>query len=177
MATRGAAAVLGTLLLLLSAGLAGVASGKPGGELVGRVFLDDGAPAAGARITLSPGTLNTSAGADGIFRLTAPAGHYTVRATAENGSGEAAADVPEGGAATVVIMIGRPPYGSSGSNWFPFLFLGLSMVAVAAGGFYVNRRMAESGIDLNKSILGGARPRKPFRRRRKKQPPAAPPSA
>lgn len=153
-----------------------VAAGDPGGgELVGIVYFEDGHPAAGARVALSPGSLNATAGADGTFRLGAPAGHYTVRASADNATGEAQAEVPEGGSAAVVVKIERGAYAPTGSNLFPFLFLGLSMIAVAAGGFYVNRRMAETGIDLNKSFLGGAKVRKPFRRRRKKAPP--PPSS
>jgi hypothetical protein len=56
-------------------------------------------------------------------------------------------------------------------NWFPFLYLIGVSVAVIAAGFYVNKRMAETGIGLDRSIVGGAPARKPWRGRRKRRSP------
>jgi len=59
-------------------------------------------------------------------------------------------------------------------SWFPFLYLIGAMVAVIAGGFYVNKRMAETGIGLDRSILGGAPAKKPWRGRRGSRRPPPP---
>ena len=65
----------------------------------------------------------------------------------------------------VVAAILGPP------NLFPFLYLIGVSVAVIAGGFYVNKRMAETGISMDRSIVGGAPVRKPWRRRSKSRRP------
>ena len=70
------------------------------------------------------------------------------------------------------LLVGAAALGPP--NWFPFLYLIGVSVAVIAGGFYVNKRMAETGIGLGRSIVGGAPVRKPWRRRAKKRGPPAP---
>jgi hypothetical protein len=138
------------------------------GEVAGRVVFDDGTPAASARIVLLPGGYNTTATSAGTFTLTVPPGNYTLRASGGYKTAEVAVVVTEGATTPIVVRIDRGLAQPSGPNLFPVVFLVLSMIAVAFGGFYVNKRMAEKGIDLNRTVMGGVGPRKPFRRRRKK---------
>ncbi len=169
------AALLG---LALTAGLAAapaVAGQPPDGAVAGVVYFEDGTPAANARLVLVPGGLNATASSDGGFRIEAPEGNYTLHASASNATAEASIRVEAGRTTAAVLRIDRGGRAPAGLDPFPFVFLALSMIGVTVGGFYVNRRMAETGIDINKSIVGGARPRKPFRRRsRKRAPPPSP---
>jgi hypothetical protein len=141
------------------------------GEVAGRVDLEDGTPAVGAHVTLSPGNWSARAGPDGSFRMTAPVGHYVLTAAQGNDTAQTEVDVREGQVTVVIVEIVRAGFVTGALNPIPFVFLIAAMAAVFAGGFYVNRRMASTGIDLNKTILGGAPARKPFRRRRKAAPP------
>jgi carboxypeptidase family protein len=136
--------------------------------VVGAVAFEDGTPAAGARLVLLPAGYNATADSAGVFRLEAPAGAYTIRASAANRTVEAPVVLEDGKATPITLTIDRGGHADGSGNLFAFLYLGIAMVAVAVGGFYVNKRMAERGIDLNKSVLGGVELRKPFRRRRKK---------
>ena len=136
----------------------------------GTITFEDGTPAAGARVSLAPGGYNTTTDSGGNFSLEAPPGNYTLRATAVNVTTESPVSIGAGFTTGVPIRLDRHTGGGS-IDAFPFLFLILSMVGVALGGFYVNKRMAESGIDVNKTVVGGASVRKPFRRRKKVQPP------
>lgn len=161
-----ALASLGGLLVLASCVLAQTG-------VSGSVAFEDGSPAGGARVTLIPGGYNTTADGQGNFTLEAPPGNYTLRASADNATREGPVSVGATFVTGFAVRIDRrPPSGSL--DPVPLLFLLTSMVAVAGGGFYVNKRMAESGIDVDKTVLGGATVRKPFRRRGKKAPP--PPS-
>ncbi len=169
---RARAGSRGALFAMVALGsLAAFAPGAFGETGVsGSVTFEDGSPAGGARIALVPGGFNTTADAQGNFTLEAPPGNYTMRASADNATREVALSVGPGFTSGFAVHIDRHPPSSS-VDAVPLLFLVASMVAVAFGGFYVNKRMAESGIDVNKTVMGGATVRKPFRRRRKKGPP------
>jgi hypothetical protein len=163
---------LGRAASAVTLGLLAIASGASGqpneGRAAGYVYFEDGTPAAGARLVLVPGGYNTTARADGGFELSAPPGNYTLRASAANTTSETTAQLVVGRTTPIVMVVERIIRPAVSFDPVPFVFLGISMVAVAVGGFFVNRRMAETGLDFNKSVLGGAPARKPFRRRRKK---------
>ncbi len=144
------------------------------GGVAGRVLWSTGEPVAGANISLSPGGTTALSGSDGSFHLAAEPGHYLLRAAHANRTVEETVQVLAGRDTVALLLIPWQGEAASGVDAFPFVFLGASMVAVAVGGFYVNRRMAETGIDLEKGVVGGAGTRKPFRRRRR--PKARPPS-
>lgn len=165
-AARAGLVALATLACL--GGLLPAALGQTG--VSGSVTFEDGSPAGGARILLVPGGYNTTADAQGSFTLEAPPGNYTLRASAENATHETPVSIGTGFTPGLTVRIDRRP-AATAVDPVPLLFLVVSMVAVVAGGFYVNKRMAESGIDLNKTVVGGATVKKPFRRRRKKAPP------
>jgi len=175
MRQRQKAGVL-ALLALAAVALMSAAAQAAEGQVSGRVVFDDGSPAGGARIVLNPGGYATTASEDGTFALSVPGGSYTLRASGGNKTSDMAVVVRDGEPTAIVVRIDRGLNPPSGPNVFPFVFLGLSMVGVALGGFYVNKRMAEKGIDVNKSVMGGVGPRKPFRRRKKKasRPPPSP---
>jgi len=143
----------------------------------GSVAFEDGSPAGGARVILVPGGYNTTADAQGNFTLEAPPGNYTLRASADNATSETSVSVGVGLTSGLAVRINRRPPPAA-FDTFPLALLLASMVAVTAGGFYVNKRMAESGISINKTVVGGATVRKPFRRRRRHKagPPPPPPS-
>ena len=166
----GRALVAGAIVVALVAGpLPALASGP--GVLSGFVHFENGDPAAGARVVLLPGGFNVSAGPDGSFAITVEEGNYTVRATAANLTVEAQTRVVAGETTELNLTVDRTPPVAASPPLFALVFLIFSMLAVVAGGFYVNKRMAEKGLDLNKTVVGGVGPRKPFRRRRHKSPP------
>jgi len=166
----GRALLAGSVLVALLAGAIPASAAGPG-VLSGTVRFENGDPAAGARVVLLPGGFNVSAGADGSYAITVEEGNYTVRATAANLTVEAYARVMAGENTQLNLTVDRTPPIAASPPLFALLFLIFSMLAVVAGGFYVNKRMAEKGLDLNKTVMGGAAPRKPFRRRRRRSPP------
>lgn len=167
------AAAFACLALLITAAAAFAGAADPGtGSVSGRIFFEDGTGASSARLVFLPGGWNVTAAADGSFATTLPAGNYTLRVSGGGTVSESNVVVRGGEPTVVIVRLDRTGGVAPGSTAFPVLFLVASMIAVAVGGFFVNRRMAETGIDINKSIIGGANPRKPFRRRRKKAPPS-----
>lgn len=169
------ARTLWALIALFGVALA-IPSVSAAGALAGRVDFEDGSPAGGARVVLTPGNYSAITRDDGSFSIALPPGHYVLNATAGNDSSTKDIDVVDGAPTVVILRIVRAGYVTGALNPVPFVFLIAAMAAVFVGGFYVNRRMAETGIDLNKSVLGGAQIRKPFRRRRRKAKPPAPPT-
>jgi carboxypeptidase family protein len=165
---------IGLLVASLVVAAAGGAAPAPAGagEMAGRVDFEDGTAAAGAVVRLLPGNWSAVAGPDGSFRVEVPAGHYTLRASFGEDGAQREVDVRAGEVSVEILRIVRAGYVTGALNPTPFVFLIAAMAAVFAGGFYVNRRMAGTGLDLNKSVLGGAPVRKPFRRRRRAQPPS-----
>ena len=161
------------LALAAAGALAPLASGQSHeGAVEGRVLLERGQPAEGALLELLPGNLSARSGADGTFHLDAPPGSYLLRATLGQDRAEVQVTVADGETAIAFPRIYRRDYTTGELNPFPFVYLAVAMILVAFGGFYVNRMMAQTGIALDKSILGGAPVRKPWRRRKKKtQPP------
>jgi hypothetical protein len=158
--------------VLLLAGGAAAAAGD--GAVSGRVSDDQGRPLQGAVVWLLPGGPNTTTAADGTYRLEAPPGHYLLRVSALNRTEERTVDL----VADEEVALNVTLRGGSGAgpalDPFPFLFLGAAMVAVVVGGFYVNKRMSETGLAFDKSVMGGAPARKPFRRRRRRARPPSP---
>ena len=118
-----------------------------------------------------PGNLSARSAADGTFHLDAPAGSYILRATLGDDRTELQVTVSAGQTTVAFPRIYRRDYTTGELNPFPFVYLAVAMILVAFGGFYVNRKMAQTGIALDKSILGGAPVRKPWRRRKKKMGP------
>jgi hypothetical protein len=167
---RRACLLLGAALLAAAA----AAGDSHEGAVVGRVLFEDGSPGAGARLVFLPGGNNTTAGADGSYRIVLPAGSYTLRVSGGGALAETPVGVRAGEDHHLVVKLDRGAGAAPGSPLVAFVFLFAAMIAVAIGGFYVNRRMAESGIDINKSVIGGVAPRKPFRRRRRKARPPSP---
>lgn len=165
--TRPWAPAVGALALAALA-LAAAASAQAPGSVDGRLLAGDGQPVGGANVSLSPGGPAGVTGPDGSFHLSAEPGTYLLRAQTGNRTVERTVDVSAGVATVVVLSFPPAPSGGAELNPFPFVFLGASMVAVIVGGFYVNKRMSETGLQFDKSVMGGAPARKPFRRRRKK---------
>lgn len=164
---RAAVIALGVL-----AAVAGARAQVQDGRAAGFVYFEDGTPAAGARLVLVPGGYNTTARSDGGFELMAPPGNYTLRASAANTTSETPVEIDAGKTTPSVMVVTRTVRPAVSFDPVPFVFLAVAMIAVAMGGFFVNRRMAQTGLDLNKSVLGGAPARKPFRRRRRPKGPA-----
>lgn len=161
--------IAGALLVAAGSGLPFGSAASEG--IAGRIVFQDGQPAAGANITLTPGGFSAVASEDGSFDLAVPAGSYLFTARSGNDSVTRPVSVPAGKTTFMIVTITRRASAAGGLTLTPFLYLIAGMVAVIIAGFYVNRRMAETGIDLDRSVLGGARVRKPFRRRKKRRPP------
>ncbi len=170
-AMRGGGGAAAMVTLGLVAIALAVAGQVEEGRAAGFVYFEDGTPAAGARLVLVPGGYNTTARADGGFELWAPPGNYSLRASAANTSSETTVEIVAGRTTPAVMVVTRMVRPAVSFDPVPFVFLAISMIAVAAGGFFVNRRMAQAGLDLNKSVLGGAPARKPFRRRKRPKSP------
>jgi hypothetical protein len=166
--TAGVALVAGLLV-------AGAALAQGAGTVSGRVTDELGHPLPGITLTLYPDGPSTVTGEDGRFEVTAPAGNYLLRYTWDNRTWEVAVEVSEGNSTDTNLTARVGNAAGSGLDPFPFVFLAVAMVAVIAGGFYVNKRMSETGLAFDKSVMGGVPARKPFRRRRKRAgPPKSP---
>ena len=164
------AAAHASLALLVVLAAASAAAPDPGsGTVSGRVFFEDGTGAPFARLVFLPGGSNVTTAADGSFTAALPAGNYTLRVSGGGVVSQSSVAVRAGESTVVIVKLDRTGGAGPASTAFPVFFLVASMIAVAVGGFFVNRRMAETGIDINKSVVGGAAPRKPFRRRRAKR--------
>jgi len=173
-APPGARPLFVLAVALATAFAAGPAFAGETGAVVGRVLTSGGEGLGGATVSLAPGGPTGVTAPDGSFRLEAGPGSYLLRATHGNRTVERAVEVVAGRDTVAVLNFPADAFGPGGVDPFPFVFLAVAMVAVTVGGFYVNRRMSETGLAFDKSVLGGAAARKPFRRRRR--PKAPPPS-
>jgi hypothetical protein len=161
------------LLVIGAIAVSPVAAAEPAQGVAGRVWYEWGEAAAGATILLEPGNLSVKADEDGTFHLAAPPGNYTLTATSKNSSFSGKVTVGPGEETIVFVTLSRAGVSQAALDPFPLLYLAAVSVTVIGFGFYVNKRMAETGIQLDKSIVGGAPVRKPWRRRRKRAKPPA----
>lgn len=164
-----AAAVFAAVVLV-----AQPAAAQDTGTVSGRVTDELGNPLGGINLTLYPDGPSTVTDTDGRFLMTAPVGSYLLRYALDNRTWEVQVDVVADEPSEWNLTARGTSGGGGGIDPFPFIYLALAMAIVIVGGFYVNKRMAETGLEFDKSVMGGAPARKPFRRRRR--PKAPPPS-